>query len=226
MDVGAAGASNQRILKTAKDVELLGEANPKYTATPAVPWKLALQPEPGVTCKGQVRFEATKCHGQLPDRDFRKMDMEAAQSTQNLEQAFERAHHVVCDHWVISEVFIRQGRTSEQILCWGGRTRTFSLQNGWYFEEKDVQVQFLVLQEQKQLDKVILAPQALSTIQLLSGRTSMGWDFLARVREWHLDSYLLFVTEVSERQRRSGRHAMLMSSTQPILQVGPSVPSR
>ena len=54
----------------------------------------------------------------------------------------------------------------------------------------------------------------------------MGWDLLACKREWHVDNYLLFVTEVYERQRRSGRHAMLMSSTHPLLQAGPSVPSR
>ena len=45
------------------------------------------------------------------------------------------------------------------------------------------------------------------------------------MRKWHLDNYRLFVTEVYERQRRSGRHAMLMSNTQPTLQAGrPSVP--
>ena len=51
-----------------------------------------------------------------------------------------------------------QGRTSEQVLRRGGRARTFSLQNGWYFAEKDVRAQLLLLQEQKQLDEVLLAP--------------------------------------------------------------------
>ena len=76
------------------------------------------------------------------------MEMDAAQFTHNREQASKRARRVVRDHRVIREVFIGQGRTSEQLLRRGGKVRTFSLQNGWNFAVKDVQVQFLLLQEQ------------------------------------------------------------------------------
>ena len=122
------GPNNQHILKKAEDVELLRAANPKYTYVPvdldydprsAVTWKLALWLRPRSTT-GNCRMGTS------------------ARWTAKSTQAFKRAHHVVCDHRVIWEVFIRQGRTSEQVLRRGGRARTFSLQNGWYFAEKDV----------------------------------------------------------------------------------------
>ena len=93
-----------------------------------------------------------------------------------------------------------QGRTSEQVLRRGGRARVFSRQNGRNSAEEHVRVQFILLQEQTQPDKFILASPCSpwSTIQLLSGKTPTGWDFLARKQEWHLENYLWFVTEVSE----------------------------
>ena len=102
-----------------------------------------------------------------------------------------------------------QGRTSEQVLRRGGRARVFSRQNGRNSAEEHVRVQFILLQEQKQPDKFLLASPCSpwSTIQFLSGKTPTGWDFLARKQEWHLENYLWFVTEVSEHQRRSARHA-------------------
>ena len=198
------GPDNDHILNMAEDVELLREANPEYTYVPvdlsydpssAMPWNVALRAEASVVWKGPTKY-------------YRKLP-EDAQFTHDLEQAFKRARHMVRDHRVIWEVFIGQGRTSEEILRRGGRVRTFSLENGWNFAEEDVRVQFLLLQEQAQPDEVLLAPPCSpwSPIQLLSGRTPTGWDLLTRKREWHLENYLWFVTEVYERQRCSGHHA-------------------
>ena len=95
------GPNNQHILKKAEDVELLRAANPKYTYVPvdldydprsAVTWKLAL------TWKGQGWLRPRSTTGNCRVGTSARW---TAQSTQSLEQAFKRAHQVVCDRRVI-----------------------------------------------------------------------------------------------------------------------------
>ena len=118
------------------------------------------------------------------------MEMEAAQFTKNLEHARTRSNLGAspASGWQSSCIFA----TKRAEFC--RRACTGTIHNAAETKQPDI---FLIASP--------CSPW--STILLLSGKTPTGWDFLARKQEWHLENYLWFVTEVSEHQRRSARHA-------------------
>ncbi|CAJ1404806.1 unnamed protein product [Effrenium voratum] len=110
---------------------------------------------------------------------------------------------------LVWEVFAGKAAISHHVQAAGGQTEVFGLHTGWDFRIKSHQDAFMDYLHQEMPDEVFLAPICgpWSPMQNINSRTPEQREKLRALRQWHHDTFLLFVKKVYLAQVRDGRHA-------------------
>lgn len=110
---------------------------------------------------------------------------------------------------VIWEVYTGVGRASQIAEVLGARTRVFSYETGWDFDEALHRKSFLDELATEFPDELLLSPSCglWSVMQNLAARTTEQKEILAHNREWHHHTHLMFVRKAYLQQLSQGGNA-------------------